>query len=123
LTIDDAGAGLAALPNGHPHVAAQQLMHTLPGAIIPPAPEILIDNLPGGKVMRQQAPGTATTQDIEDRIQDLTLGIFLGPSTGLGRWDQMLNQGPLSVTEIGWVWFARFHAPMLLDVVCPKQAF
>jgi hypothetical protein len=73
--------------------------------------------------MRQQAPGTATPQEREDRLQDLTLGICLGPSTGLGRWDQLLNQGPLSVTEIGRVWFARFHAPMLFDVVCPKQAF
>jgi hypothetical protein len=98
-------------------------MHVLPGAIVPPAPEVLIDNLPGGKVMRQQAPGTATTQDIEDGIHDLTLGIFLGPPTGLGAGHQMFDQIPFFVAQVGWVRFSGSHASMLLDVVDPRQPF
>ena len=98
-------------------------MHALPGAIVPPAPEVLIDNLPRGKIMGQQAPGTAPTQDIEDRIHDLTLGIFLGPPTGLSGGHQMFNQVPFLVAEVGRVRFAGFHAPIVPDVVCPEQSF
>src|SRR5262245_59146162 len=98
-------------------------MPALPGAIVPPAPEVLIDNLPGRKVVRQQAPGTATTEDREDRIHDLTLGRFLGPPTGLGAGHQMFDQIPFFVAQIGWVWFAGSHAPMLPEVVDPRQSF
>jgi hypothetical protein len=98
-------------------------MHVLPGAIVPPAPEVLIDNLPGGEVMRQQAPGTATTQDIADGIHDLTLGIFLGPPTGLGAGPQMLDQRPFFVTQVGWVRFAGSQAAILPKVVDPRQPF
>jgi hypothetical protein len=34
-------------------------MHHLPGAVLEPAPEVMIHYLPWGKVMRQQSPGTA----------------------------------------------------------------
>ena len=63
--------------------------------------------------MRQQAPGTATTQDREDRIQDFTLGIFLRAPPRLGGGHQMLNQVPFFVGEVGWVWFSGFHTLML----------
>ncbi len=98
-------------------------MHAWPGAIVPPAPEVLVDNLPGGKVMRQKAPGTATAKDVEDRLQDLTFGIFLGPSTRLGRGYQMLAQVLFFVTQVGRVRFAGFHAPMLPEVLDPRQPF
>ena len=73
--------------------------------------------------MRQQAPGTATAQDIEDRIQDFTLGIFLGPPTGLGARHQMADQVPLFVAQVGRVGFARLHAPMLPEVADLRQPF
>jgi hypothetical protein len=98
-------------------------MHALPGAIVPPAPKVLIDNLPRGEVMRQQAPGTATAQDIEDRIQDLTFRIFLGPPTGLGGRHQIVDQVPFFVAQVGRVRFAGFHAPMLPEVADPGQSF
>jgi hypothetical protein len=73
--------------------------------------------------MRQQAPGAATTQDIEDRIHGLTFGIFLGPPTGLGAGHQMLNQIPFFVAQVGWVRVAGSHASMLPEVVHPRQSF
>ena len=92
-------------------------MPPLPGAIVPPAPEVLVDKLPGWKVMGQQAPGTATTENREDRIQDFALRIFLRSPTGLGGGDEMLKQGPFAVTEVSWVWFAGFHASILPELV------
>jgi hypothetical protein len=92
LTIETPSAGLATLAGGHPDIATEQIMHPLPGTVLPPAPELLIDNLPGRKVVGQQAPRTTTTEDREDRLQDFTLWRFLGPPTGLGWGDQMLTQ-------------------------------
>jgi hypothetical protein len=96
-------------------------MHPLPRAIIPPPPEVLIDNLPGRKVMGQQTPGTTTPEEIKDRIQDFTLRVFLGVPTRIGRGDQVLNQDPFSVAEIGRIGFTGFHAPMLPEVGAPRQ--
>jgi hypothetical protein len=98
-------------------------MPVLPGAVLPPAPEVLVDNLPGRKVMGQQAPGTATPKDIEERIQDLTLGIFLGPPTAFGGGHQMVDQVPFFVAQVGRVRFAGFHAPILPEGVDSKQSF
>jgi hypothetical protein len=112
-----------ALAGGHPDIATEQIMHTLPRPILPPAPKVLIDELPGRQVVRQQAPRTATTEDIKNGLEDFMLGIFFRSPTGLGWGDQMLNQGPFTVTESGRVWLAGFHAPMLLDVGGPRQSF
>jgi len=84
LTIDDASTGLAPLPSRHPSIAAQHIMHQLPSAILPPAPEVLIDKLPWGKVMGQQTPRTATPKDTEDGIENFAPGIFLSPPAGFG---------------------------------------
>ena len=73
--------------------------------------------------MRQQALGTATPKNIEDRIQDLTLGICLRPSTGSGRGHQMYDQAPFFVVQVGWVGFAGFHTPKLPQIVAPRQPF
>ena len=116
MTINAASTGLAPLTGGHPDIAAEQIMHVLPGTVLPPAPKVLVDNLPGGKVMGQQAPGAATTKDVKNRIQDFTLGIFLGPPTGFSWGDQVLNQRPLAVTEVGRVRFTGFHAPRLTQL-------
>ena len=123
LTLEERGAGLAALPSGHAHVTAEQIVPTLPGAIVPPAPEVLIDDLPRGKVMRQQAPGTATAQDVEDRLQDFTRRICLGPPTGLGGGHQMADHVPFFIAQVGRVRFARVHAPKLPEVAHPRQPF
>ena len=98
-------------------------MHVLPGAVPAPAPEVLVDHLPGRKVMGQQTLRTATTENIEDRVQNFALQICLRSAAWFGGGDQMLNQRPFAVTEVGWVRFAGFHAPMLPEVVDPRQSF
>jgi len=50
-----------AVPAGrHPDIAVQQVMHELPGAVLAPTPKVVIDDLPRGQIMGQQAPGTAS---------------------------------------------------------------
>jgi hypothetical protein len=73
LTIENPSTRLAALASSHSDIAPEQIRHPLPGPVLPPTPEVLGDNLPWRKVVGQQAPRTATTEDIKDRLQDLTL--------------------------------------------------
>ncbi|HSF34260.1 MAG TPA: hypothetical protein VLK82_27865 [Candidatus Tectomicrobia bacterium] len=104
-------------------IAAEQIMHALPGAVLPPAPAVLVDNLPGGKVMEQRAPGPAPTAGIEDRVQNFALRILLRSAAWFGGGDQMLNQRPFTVPEVSWVRFAGIHASGLPKVVDPRQSF
>ena len=76
--------GCRCLPGRHPYVAAEPVVHHLPGPILLPAPKILVDDLPGGEVMGQQAPRTATTQDIKDAVQDFAFGVLLWAAPRLG---------------------------------------
>ena len=50
-------------------------------------------------------------------------GYFSGRPPRLGGGDQMLNQRPFTVTEVGWVWFAGFHAPDGNLAVLPGASF
>jgi hypothetical protein len=42
----------------------------LPDAFVFPFAKVIIDGLPGRKLVRQHAPGTSTAQDVEDGIHD-----------------------------------------------------
>jgi hypothetical protein len=86
-------------------------MHPLPCAVLAPAPEVLVDNLPGRQVMGHQPPRTAAAHDIEDAVEDLPLGVCLRPASRLGCRHQMLDQIPFFVAEVGRIRFAGFHTP------------
>src|SRR5919108_5596385 len=84
-------------------------MHPLPGAVLAPAPEVLVDNLPRREGMGHQTPCTAAAHDIEDAVEDLPLGVLLGPAPRFGFWHEMLDQSPFFVAEVGWRRFSGFH--------------
>jgi hypothetical protein len=51
---------------------AQGIMQPLPGTIdAPNIPEVMMDGLPRRELMWQQTPSTATTDDVEDGVEDL----------------------------------------------------
>ena len=50
--------------------------------------------------MRKHPPGTATSQDVEDRIDNLPQPILAGPAVTLRDWDQRGNELPLGLTEV-----------------------
>jgi hypothetical protein len=85
-------------------------MHQLPGAILAPLAKVVIDDPPRGQVMGQHALGAATTQYVEERIQDLALGVCLGPSSGFGLGDEMFDQSPFFIAEISRIRLSRVHA-------------
>ena len=123
LTIDDPGTRLAPLPSGHADITAEQVMHQLPSPIVAPAPKILIDDLPGREIMGQQAPSTATTQDIEDGVQDFTFGLLLGAAPRLGCGHIGGDQRPFLVSKVGRIRFAGCHAPMVTPCMWQLQAY
>jgi hypothetical protein len=43
---------LAMFAHGHPHIAAEQVVHPLPAPILTPDPKVVIDDLPRREVMR-----------------------------------------------------------------------
>jgi hypothetical protein len=98
-------------------------MHQLPSPIVPPAPKILIDDLPGWEIMGQQAPGTTPTQDIEDGVQDFPFGILLGSAPRLGCGHIGCDQRPFLVSKVGGVRFSGCHASNGNPRIWHLQAF
>ena len=89
---------------------AECILHPLEGTVEPPSPEIVVDGLPGRKVVGQQAPGAAASQDVEDGVYDLTQGVQPG-SSGCVRCGQMgLYVRPLFLgceRSVGYVFLIR----------------
>src|SRR5215208_2763363 len=71
LAIYYAGAGLRISSHTDSHPLAQGGVQPLPGAVDAPSSEVMVDGLPGREFMRQQAPSTATFDDVEDGVKDL----------------------------------------------------
>jgi hypothetical protein len=64
LSINAASAGLAIAAFQDAHIASQGVIHMLPGAIAAPLAEIVVNNATWRQIVREQAPGTATTDDV-----------------------------------------------------------
>lgn len=111
LAIDNASTGLPVFPGRHPHVAAEPVVPQLPGPVLLPASNIMIDDLPGGEVMGEQAPRTATSQNIHDTVQDVACGRLLWSAPRLGSGHIRGNQRPFLVSEVSRIGFSGFNAP------------
>jgi hypothetical protein len=98
-------------------------MHERPGAVLLPAPKVVVHELPGGEVMGQQTPGTPTAHDIKDAVQDFPFGILLRAPPRFGPGHIRLAERPFAVCQVGRVRFSRFHTPSLAEVTDPRQAF
>jgi len=70
LAIDDASARLGITPDGRAELLAQDGVQVLPGAVQTPQTEVVVGGLPRRELMREQSPGTATPNDVEDSVQD-----------------------------------------------------
>jgi hypothetical protein len=58
----------------------------LPGAVLTPSPEVMVDGLPGREVVRKQTPLAATTRDVEDGVEDLAVRGAAWDARGLWGW-------------------------------------
>lgn len=106
LTADDPGARFAVAPRLFTDPFAQGIVDPLPGTIATPEPDIVVDGLPGWDVVRELAPGTASTNGIADGIQNLT-SVASRTTTSLGCRGQGRENVPLGVRQIRGAGMAR----------------
>ncbi len=56
-------------------------MDFLPPTLLRPEPEVMIAGFPMRQIMGHHSPGSARAEDVEDAIEDLTLGMELGAAS------------------------------------------
>ena len=64
--------------------------------------------LPGWKTAGQVAPGTARTEDIEERIENAAEGMTSRSAVAPGLTQIVLQALPLGIDEVAWI--GRVHA-------------
>src|SRR3712207_2956449 len=82
LAVHYACAGLRISLEVYSQTLAQLRVQILPGTVDTPSSEVVVNGLPGRKLMRQQAPSTATADHVEDGVEDLAQGVHPGTSGG-----------------------------------------
>ena len=112
LAVDARGPRLGLMPGGLADLTPQGVHHVLPGAVVAPLGEVVVDGALGREVVRQHVPLAARTVDVEDGVEDLS-HVHLPRPSGEIDGDERLDQGPLVVTEVGRVGLA--HWCMLPD--------
>src|SRR3990172_9740696 len=85
------------------HRFAQICVHLDPVSILSPQPEVVVHRFPRRHIMRQQTPGTAAARDVEDRIENLTPGMFARPSCSLFFTKVWRNCAPFGIIKVSRV--------------------
>ncbi len=83
----------------------------------------MIDDAPRWQIVGDKPPGTAGTQDVEDGIDDLPLGIHFRPAARFGGRDQGCENLPFGIIEIGGVGFSGLHTAILSQQINPIPTF
>ena len=102
------------LPNAHAELLAQHLVEVLPRSVHTPEAKVVIGGLPGWELVRQQPPRAATSNDVEDGVQDLTHWMKPGTADTPGRRQERIQAGELSIRQIGWVGSPQGDIPAIL---------
>ena len=100
LRVKDARTGFSGAPKPFTRVSSKLSVHLLEDPILAPAPKIVIHGSPRRKIVGKHPPGTPTSQDVEDRIDNLPQPILAGPAVTLRDRDQRGNELPLGLTEV-----------------------
>ena len=103
LTVQTTRRGVFMAPRLLSHFRPQRVMNALPGAIIAPAPKVMVDALPVWIFLGQHPPLDATYHDVQDGVDDHAHIQAAWSSTRFGRWDQWLDNIPLAVAQVGWI--------------------
>src|SRR5215210_4192841 len=115
LTIRYASTELRVSPHAQAHPLAQGSVHPLPRAVDAPSSEVMVDGLPGRKVVRQKTPGTATTDYVEDCVKDLAQGVYSRASRSFRGRDMGFYVRPFGTGQVGLVCcsHARYSTELL----------
>ena len=71
LGVKDARTGFSGASKPFTKVSSKLSVHLLEDPVLAPASKIVIHGSPRRKIVRKHPPGTATSQDVEDRIDNL----------------------------------------------------
>ena len=91
------------------HQGAQGVIQKLPGAVPAPLPKAVEDRLPAGVGLRQEPPGTAALDQIEDGVEQRAQRSGWS-AQALARRKEWFDQLPLLLSEVRVVGRA-FHRP------------
>src|SRR5215207_2473448 len=112
LRIDNTRGGLRITPKTDPQALADGCVEPLPGTIDAPEAKVMVDGLPRREVVRQQAPGAAAAENVEDGVEDLAQVVEARSSRGFRGWGQMgFDARPFSIGEVGLVCFSHARYP------------
>ena len=100
LGVHDARTRFSGTSKPFTKVCPKLGVHLLKDPVFAPASKIVINGSPRREIMRKHPPGTATSQEVEDRIDNLPQPILAGPAGTLRDWDQRGNELPLGLTEV-----------------------
>ena len=100
-----------------PDFCPQPVVDALPGAVIAPNTEVMVDTLPVRIILGQHTPLGASDQNIQDGIDDLAHVQAAWSTTRFGDRNQIFDTIPVAVRQIGRVCLC-FHTPNVHDVLC-----
>ena len=71
----------------------------------------MVDGLPGWEVVREQSPGTAAADEVENGVEDLAGAMQPGSSGGFGNGQVRFEAAPFGVLEVALVCFSHARNP------------
>ena len=107
LAIHYRGTGLRVPLQAHSHASAQGGVHPFPRPVQAPEAEVVVDRFPRWEVVRQQSPGTATLEHVEDGVKDLAQRIDPRTPVGFRSRKVRFQAAPFGVGEVGLVCFSH----------------
>src|ERR671915_1812553 len=94
-----------------------------PGAIETPLAKIVINKAVRRQIMRHAAPGDTASNDIENRVENLALGIGFGSTARFCLRKQWLQNLPLFIIEVSGIGCSCFHTASLSQHTNPIPDF
>lgn len=92
-----------------PHPLAQALQSLIPDPCVAPHPKGGVDRPPVWQIMGQLSPRAATTQDVENPIDDFASLMFDMGCVWRDCRDQGFQDLPLCVCQVRWIRFPMAH--------------
>ena len=87
LTVQDRGTGLRMTPFGSPCPFSQGVMNVVPGSIQTPVAKVGVNGFPGRQIMWHGVPLTASSQNVENPVDDLASHVVCGTAAAFHGWN------------------------------------
>jgi len=100
LTVEDGGVGQGGASGAQENLSSPGGIGALPGPVHPPQPEAAVDHLPRWQVVRQDAPGEPTAQDVPHGVDKRSVLMAGWPATRLDRWNEGGKDRPFGIGQI-----------------------